>query len=77
MPSAIARNASNGAGSGVVQGGLATGLAFSATSIVISGSVVQIGNALYWKERNRKCKRGEAYVPGDAPAPSPAASSAA
>ncbi len=56
---------------------LATGLAFSATSIVISGSVVQVGNALYWKERNRKCKRGEPYAPGDQLAPSPAASSAA
>jgi hypothetical protein len=56
---------------------LATGLAFSATSIVISGSVVQVGNALYWKERNRKCKRGEPYTPGEAPAPSSAASSAA
>ena len=55
---------------------LATGLAFSATSIVISGSVVQVGNALYWNERNRKCKRGEPYAPGEAPAPSSAASAA-
>jgi hypothetical protein len=55
---------------------LATSAAISATSFVVSGSVVYVGNAIYWKERNKNCKRGEPYVPSETPAPSGAASSA-
>jgi hypothetical protein len=35
------------------------GVTVSATSTVIAGSIVYVGNVLYWKERNKNCRRNE------------------
>jgi hypothetical protein len=48
---------------------LMTSAVISATSLVVSGSVVYVGNVIYWKERNKNCKRGEPYVPSETPRP--------
>ena len=48
---------------------LATGAVISATSFVVSGSVVYVGNVIYWQERNKNCKRGEPYAPSATPTP--------
>jgi hypothetical protein len=45
---------------------LAAGAVLSVTSAVVSGSIVRVGNVLYWKERNKNCKRGEPYASGEA-----------
>ena len=41
---------------------IAVAAVVSASSAVVSGSVVAIGNMIYWKERNKNCRRGEPYI---------------
>lgn len=36
---------------------LVVGAAVAATSTVVSGSIVLVGNVVYWQERQRKCRR--------------------
>jgi hypothetical protein len=36
---------------------LVVGAAVAATSTVVSGSIVLVGNVIYWQERQRKCRR--------------------
>lgn len=43
---------------------VAVGAAALATTVVVSGSIVYIGNVIYWKERNRKCRRDDAPPAG-------------
>ena len=56
--------------------GVLTGVVTLTTSSIVSGSIVHVGNTVYWRERNKNCKRGEPYVPDKAQSPSQAASSA-
>lgn len=46
---------------------LVLGATVLATTTVVSGSIVHVGNVVYWKERNRKCRRDQ---PSLAPEPS-------
>lgn len=41
---------------------LVVGAAVAATSTVVSGSIVLVGNVIYWQERQRKCRRQAAPV---------------
>lgn len=42
---------------------LVVGAAVAATSTVVSGSIVLVGNVIYWQERQRKCRRPAGTAP--------------
>jgi hypothetical protein len=42
---------------------LVLGATVAATSAVVSGSIVYVGNVIYWKERNKKCRKDQPLLP--------------
>jgi hypothetical protein len=41
---------------------LVVGIVASASTHIVAGSVVHVGNTIYWRERKKNCKRGEPYL---------------